>query len=159
MISQLDPLIDFDHSYIFWLQKFNKDYYREHNLNRPWACGKIYNSSGGIDGLAFSENRTPRGYRAIDYHSGVALHLMRNTFECVHKSVRDRMNRFPGKGPDDKKSYRPQALHRWRVAESAEKDHFVWTPDKGSGASGEMEEDEFGPLEEQFEKRTPLTVD
>ena len=156
-MSQLDQLIDFDKSYLFWLQDFNKEYYKKQHLDRPWGCGKIYNSSSGIDRLAPAVTRTPKKYHAINNRSGRASHVLRNTFECVHRTVRIRMELSAGKGPEDKGPYRPPALQDWRVEPGDEGSH-VWIPNEGSGVPGVMMEDELGPLEVEFMKRTSATA-
>lgn len=119
MMAQLNPYLDFYHGYVKWQRDLNVAYYKSvPEPVRPWACGKIVNSSAGIRAVLGKLTRTPGQYTATNSVSGVVTERpLRNTNERIHPSVRLRMAQG-GLGADDKGSYDPAALSRkkgWKL--------------------------------------------
>lgn len=119
MLSQLNPLLDFYSGYIKWQRELNLAFYKAvPEPARPWACGKIVNSSAGLRSLLGRHARTPGQYTATDSTSGaVTKRPLQNTNERVHPSVRLRVVQG-GRGPNDKGKYDPAGLSRasgWKV--------------------------------------------
>jgi len=134
MVSQLDPLLDFDHSYIVTQNRLSIE--RDENKHQPvreWGLGKIHDSMTFFFKLGGKKIRTPMQYTQpnpkdlkpfaveilqslLHLHpsdSGLPLH---NTNEHVHASVRIRMGRN-GRGYGDGKSssYDSEALQGWTM--------------------------------------------
>ena len=119
MISQLDHLIDFDHSYVRQQYRLSEEAHAKHGgrEDRPWGCGYIHNSMQGLFLLGGSTVRTPADYSEIDRHTlqpKKPRQRLKNTNECVHASVRVRMG-LKGLGYNDQGYYDSQALTGWRM--------------------------------------------
>ncbi|TVY57918.1 Uncharacterized protein LCER1_G001167 [Lachnellula cervina] len=103
MISQLEEtdggILTFDPTYLDWLQDMNNKYYiKQKEPIRPWALGKLYDSAphntvkGIFAGLA-PIVRTPGRYHVVDDKTGLQTNIsLKNTCECIHPSVRIRMD-------------------------------------------------------------------
>lgn len=100
MVSQLEDtdggILTFNPNYLDWIQ--DQDLGKTH---RPWGLGRIYDSDpnntlmGRLQGIN-PIVRTPGRYCRIDLESGKevknAQNRLKNTGECIHPSVRIRMN-------------------------------------------------------------------
>jgi hypothetical protein len=91
--------------------------YEKHRPIRPWALGKVYDSSSGIYTLAGKQWRTPGLYFCADPDTGAPTNTpMENTNERIHSSVRIRLE-LEGLGLDDNGLYEANALPSklWRL--------------------------------------------
>ncbi|TVY93792.1 Uncharacterized protein LAWI1_G000955 [Lachnellula willkommii] len=103
MISQFEEtdggILTFDPAYLDFLQDMNNQYYiKQKEPIRPWALGKLYDSAphntvkGIVAGLA-PIVRTPGRYHVVDDKTGLQTNIrLKNTCECIHPSVRIRMD-------------------------------------------------------------------
>jgi hypothetical protein len=84
--------------------------YEKHRPVRPWALGKIYDSSSAIYTLAGKQWRTPGLYFCADPETGLPTSTpLENTNERIHSSVRVRLE-LEGLGLDDNGLYEANAL-------------------------------------------------
>jgi hypothetical protein len=84
--------------------------YEKHRPIRPWALGKLYDSSSGIYTLAGKQWRTPGLYFCADPDTGAPTNTpMENTNERIHSSIRIRLE-LEGLGLDDNGLYEANAL-------------------------------------------------
>jgi hypothetical protein len=134
MVSQLDPLLDFDHSYVVTQNRLSIERHKSKGqLVREWGLGKIHDSMTVFFELGGSKIRKPMEYTQPDpkdlkpfavevlqywlhlspKESGRPLH---DTNEYVHSSVRIRMG-CNGRGYGDGKSssYDSEALQGWTM--------------------------------------------
>ncbi|ERF68818.1 hypothetical protein EPUS_06262 [Endocarpon pusillum Z07020] len=115
MISQLEPFLAFDHSYIVQQNRLTME---RHIANghpmRKWGLGRIQDSMTLIFRLAGSARRTPHEYHAIDRLTYKAQRRLLNTHEYVHASVRIRMG-LKGYGYNDKGLYDSEGLEGWTM--------------------------------------------
>jgi len=111
MISQFEDtdggILTFDPTYLDYLQDMTDTYYIKQNEPvRPWAMGTLYDSApkntikGFMEGLA-PIIRTPGRYNEVDDETGLQTNVrLKNTNECIHPSVRIRID-SGGPGPED----------------------------------------------------------
>ena len=116
MISQLDPLLDFDHSYIVKQSRLAMERAQTSGRTaRPWGMGKIHDSMTLVYHLGGSVTRTPKQYTEVNPDTLRPLtRLLQNTNETVHSSVRIRMGKN-GLGYNDKGTYDSEALKGWTL--------------------------------------------
>ena len=173
MISQLDPLLDFDHSYIVRENRLAQERaVRAGRQPRPWGIGKIHDSLSIFYRLLGTVTRTPMQYRETDPRTlRPRKRLLANTNERLHASIRIRMGK-KGLGYDDRGTYDPASLQGWKMHGTevlpnqpmspgggtglTQMKNVVWTksianPDPESNGSKDLElsmpEDELGDLE------------
>ena len=116
MISQLDPILDFDHSYIVKQSRLAMEAAQKSGRTpRPWGLGKIHDSMTLFYHLGGSVTRTPKQYTETNPTTMRPTHrLLQNTNETVHSSVRIRMGKN-GLGYNDKGTYDSEALKGWSL--------------------------------------------
>ncbi|OCK80044.1 hypothetical protein K432DRAFT_416937 [Lepidopterella palustris CBS 459.81] len=116
MMSQLEPFLDMRLDYVLEQEEDNSKYYRkQHEADRPWSFGKIYNSMAGIYAIGGGTPRTPGTYYAVDPNTGRATSRpLRDTNEYIHPSARTRI-RLGGPGVDDKGLYECKSLSDWKL--------------------------------------------
>ncbi|KAL3422283.1 hypothetical protein PVAG01_06439 [Phlyctema vagabunda] len=109
MMSQLEhnKILEFDPDYKDFVQDLNKDFYARVPKPRPWALGRVYDSTAGLVGVF--ENaikppriRTPGNCHRIDAATGKETKVpLEKTGECMHRSVRVRVEQGGlGEEPD-----------------------------------------------------------
>lgn len=126
MMSQLEPLLEFDPNYLLDEHKLHVEYCKaqkggEYNgALRPWGMSRVYNSKDGLNRIGFSAYRTPGEYFATDPNTGLTdkSRKLLHTEETVHASVRVRTV-LRGKGEEDQGTYSPTGLKlkngRWEA--------------------------------------------
>ena len=123
MISQLDPFLSFDHSYIIHENRLSleRQAARGHP-KREWGAGRIHDSMTLFFRLGGSQIRTPSQHHHADRRSTTnqksppttCRHRLLHTNESIHSSVRIRMGRN-GLGYNDKGKYDSEALQGWTM--------------------------------------------
>lgn len=105
MISQLQPLLNFEPSFILTQQQLNEQFYADLGVPvRSWAMGQIRKSDTGLlNTITGRHVRTPGEYHAIDSATGKPTdRLLANTSEFIHPSARYRMQQLgPGLADSD----------------------------------------------------------
>ena len=171
MVSQLSPLLDFNHDYVLkQVRLSNEKHIANKTPIRDWGLGKIHDSLTLFFRLGGTRTRTPSEYTAIDPRTFKSTgKRLQNTNETVHSSVRIRMGR-EGLGYDDKGSYASSALQGWTMyGEETAPDtpiqqtapgpmgamtKVVWKKmtrgEKGREEEIEMPEEELGAFEKQI---------
>lgn len=159
MIAQLYPFLDFDLSYIYAQRRLTMEYYREHGMPiRSWGLGKIYNSMGGIERLAGKKIRTPGHYYVMDPLTGKSTEdILTNTEEYIHSSVRVRKI-LEGPGPNDKGTYIPLALAKWKVVGNPHDRNVRWVHRHLGEQQLVIPEDEMSDIELQLLALSPKST-
>lgn len=163
MVSQLEPLLDFNWDYLLEQYETNVKYYKKLRENvRPWGCGQINESYGGIERIAGSQVRTPGFYTATDPISGKDTgRPLSNTNESMHASVR---LRWGGQDLDkeDKGTYKPKALDGWTLRGAGANVELLgdsvigWEHDSiGKAGVKVLREDDLGEVEKMLLKTSP----
>ena len=156
MIAQLCNFLDFDLNYISVQRRLTARYYRENNQSvRPWSLGKIYNSMTGIERLAGKKIRTPGHYYTSDCKtSKPTKHILRNTQEYVHSSVRVRKT-LGGRGQNDKGTYVPASLAKWDIVGNPVDRNVQWVHEHMGRNQLIIPEDQMSDVEMQLLDLSP----
>ncbi|KAI9668526.1 MAG: hypothetical protein M1829_005343 [Trizodia sp. TS-e1964] len=165
LMSQLQPFIDFDATYLEGAWELNEQYYAKvKETPRPWAMGKINNSSSAIYLLAGNETRTPGTYHQVNPDTGRPTATpLRDTNEYIHACVRIRIKQR-GLGIEDKGIYNPRALRSWRLVDTdTEKNELSESEIKWEYTGRDLKfqgkvlrEDALGDLERNLMTHDPL---
>lgn len=111
MIAQLEEhdggILSFSDDYLDYVQDLNRQFYASaREPARPWAFGKLYNSSLVTDPISFATAllpivRTPGRYHRVSTEDGTQTRVpLQGTGECIHRAVRVRID-GGGKGPEE----------------------------------------------------------
>jgi len=126
MISQIEDtdggILSFDPKYLDWLQDKNVQYYiKQKEPIRPWGLGRIYDSApmntveGFLEGL-LPIVRTPGKYHEVNDENGRETNVpLKDTGECIHPSVRIRMN-LGGLGTEEDSKHSSEVTHLLNMA-------------------------------------------
>lgn len=107
----------------------------------PSPTGTINNTFEGIYLVAGSVSRTPGRYCQVDPETLEPTNIpLVNTFECVHASVRARLE-LQGSGYDGKGAYDSKALKHWTISTGSGQQPA--NSDLRSGPYGSSEPDQF----------------
>lgn len=116
MISQLDPLLSFNHGYIVQQNRLSMESHESLGQKvRDWGLGLIHNSMTLFFWLGGKKVRTPMGYESMTPKTHLPSgKRLKCTNETVHSSVRIRMGRR-GLGYNDRGTYDSEALQGWTM--------------------------------------------
>lgn len=158
MMGQLEPLLEFDDSYLIDQHEQHKTYCEGQKGGeykgklRPWGLSQIYNSKEGINRIGWSAYRTPGDYHAADPTTGIAVsRKLVDTRETIHASVRIRKQHNDGKGELDQGKYDPPALKNFKLVGSPEEHNVRWE----AGSKRVLPEDVLQPIEKELLKKFP----
>ena len=157
MMGQLEPLLQFDESYLI-------DQHQEHvkyceaqtgveygRKVRPWGLSQIYNSKDGINRIGWSAYRTPGDYHAADPKTGIAVsRKLVDTRETIHASVRIR-KQHDGKGELDQGKYDPPALKDFKLVGTPQEHNVRWE----AGSKRVLQEDVLNRMEKVLLAKFP----